>query len=398
MDTITKQINLIKNFNLYYQKLDVIIPSQLNDIEGAYSMSFNINNQQLIKQKYSSADFLTSILLINNFLELKQNTNFVFIGVNPRYEASALNVLLTQIKEDNATNMFVFGVADSYYYNYKHEGNSLLDFKNLLEGKKSMLNLINTSKNTKILVNETLYNYLNSDSINNYNKIFYFLYNKLYNYPGFINNSVGSLVNYWKGFLENGNLNIINKNFLKLSNVAINYDSNIKNVSNKFSHISYLPLNMKSNILLGKPTLYEKGGLIFNIEGHVQKINKSISNFLNQNILEKDLFLSQIFYILNKEFKKYRTLFTPLKKNNIYYNILNSRINTINLFYYEKRLNIYSTNDLLFIQNIKFTRQFITQSFFKKLIYNFYTTDEIIKHSKTMLGCSYFQRDFNNFI
>lgn len=132
-------------------------------------------------------------------------------------------------------------------------------------------------------------------------------------------------------------------------------------------------------------THYEKNGHVINIEGRIQKSNKSTTPPKNARDSE-DFFKALIKLEAHffEDSKKYIDYFT---NKNLYKEIPNlNKLNTITNDFDFNYLDIKESQNRVYLTN------------FKPLVTDFYMTDSLSKNSQVMAECSLFLTNRSNFI
>lgn len=392
---LNKRQNFIGNFGNILSLEEVFYFKQFLNQYGIRKFFFNNkinqwNNDLPLFYQFNS--------YINN---IEKSDLILLIGLNPRKEASMLNLKIR--KHFFNTNVLVSSIGPFINSTFPilHLGNSLKTLIQILEGKNTFCKVLRKSKNPLILVGFSSFSErIDSFSIQNslnflIKKTIIFLKNfnglnivhqnfsqvhacelgldstQIYNSYYFFKKSLkkNNFYDQNKNILKFINLNISDLNLLKNSNIFLTLNTHISTTNNNTDFI--FPLN----------GFFEREGSFLNTEGVLQKAFKVKTSYkLSRN--SEDFFKALVHLdsnektFISKSFtKKSLQLELPFLENNI-----TRKKFSINY------LNCYNNGLNLKISPIKNT------------ITNFYMTDNISKNSKIMAECSLFLKDNTNFI
>lgn len=403
---LTYNLN-IKQYMIRNQCYSFINNESLGDLESTFYSNLNYNSNMIVSSisrmnHYFNFDLMQDWFLNNSFTELNNYDTFLYCGLNLRYEASALNIKITQLNDEKQLNIFHLGVYNDMYYKIQHTGNHNKEWISLLEGKHYSSKGLRTKNSIKIL---------NGISFLRNKKSLTYLGTQLFTMSGFISNSIGFLSYIYLGHFKKYSMwnTILQNNFSNYFDNIINIDSDESNFNvnaiNLSSHRS------KKNYLnqLNKLTLYESGGISLNIEGRLQQITKSTSYIYTEFVQEKDFYFNKFFFTWENLLLQYpvglfkhNKFFSFISKDlfnleHILFNFLDESLNLINMFYFEKRLNVQSKTFIYLNTYRTLYYSYIPYIYFNETINNYYLTDHLSKNSSTMLNCSFFQYTNLNF-
>ena len=390
-NTIIKDFSNDFEKKILDKKLFVVNNGHIVSIEDFFFFSlflnqYGINNFLINDYLYNINTDLPAFYRFNSQIKnIEESDLILLIGINPRYEASMLNLKIRKHFFNKNVSVNLIGSYIDLTYPINHLGNSTKTLLNIVEGKNDFCIKLRKSKNPLIIVGSEIA--LRADSLTIQNlvrilskKSFLLFKNKLnLNYVhsnlAQSNSSELGLTSNAKSIVYLFNKYKINKEFYMINN-------NI-NELNKFEKMSYCSLNthrfekdVLNKYLFPIDSFYEKNSINFNIEGVLQKGFKS----------KTQLQLSKSMNILTNNIDKI------IKKNNN----LNLQL-SLEKFGNSAKFLKYNlpgkTQKFLNIFKIQENSNKLNFSKFKPIISNFYMTDNITKNSKIMSNCTLFLKD-----
>lgn len=393
-------INLKENlYKKEAQKINALF-GNLADLESLYFLFQFLNELGSSNIQYSNNLYrlnidIPSFYKFNSTIKNIENSDLILlIGVNPRFEASMVNLRIRKQYMKHNIDIGLIGSPVDLTYSYKHLGTSTKTLIKIAEGQHLFCKQLKKAKNPLIICGSEFLQRSDSEAIINITR---FLAKNLQshlndeNNYNFLISSVGLLNSCELGIKPGirSDLNLLNKkNYLIDLLYLMNLDTidNNKWISFKdpkvrtkvFVQDSHLndQIIKYADFLLPAKTAYEKNAFFSNIEGRIQKSHKVTSSFQNSRdsasifqAIAKTLDLTKI---NNHNFSK-----QSLLKDNPFI----------------KNLNTISSNFDFNYLNIKESKNKINISKFLPLINNFYMTDNISKNSQLMSECSLFLKD-----
>ena len=379
--------NLSKNSNI----LGIIGPN--NDIESIYFLNKILklagsNNIQVGDTfSYYNVDAPCFYQFNSTLRSIDESDAILLIGINPRYEASMLNVRIRKQYMQKQIPIGLIGAPVDLTYPVHHLGSSTKTLINITEGRNFFCKYLRNAKKPLIIVGNEINKRKDSKALLN---LIYFLSKKsilnlkTFNGLNFVHPNISQINacelgiapgknsplhkgvnnNYDFSFLLN--TNGVNKNILNKKNKI--YSFNTHKLEENSENVSYqIPITGH----------YEKDSFVINTEGTVQKAFKSVSPFKDARNSE------DIFKVIGKFNNKVST-FTS--KNLI------KEVPFLNSFNH-KREKFYFN----FLNKNEFKNK-IYLSNFKNAVDNFYMTDLVTKNSQVMAECSLFLKNKTNFI
>ncbi len=397
--------NIVKN--LKYNKSQKIagIFDNLSDMESIYFLFQFLNELGSNNIQYSNNLFEINvdIPLFYEFntkiKQIEESDLILLVGVNPRTEASMVNV---RIRKQFMKHNIVVGLVGSpvdLTYPYLHLGLSTKTLIKIGEGKHPFCKKLRQSKKPLIIYgteflqrrdNNALMNlvrfiaknvFANTPTENNLNL--------LHSSVGFINQCSLGITPGTRSSLYLSNYNNPKFDLLFLMNINTFNDKKWINFNTKlertkvFLQDSHITNAYKhADFILPTVTAYEKNALFVNTEGLIQKTYQATSSF------EQTRSSTNIF----KAAAQALNLCEPKKTHNFTsYSFLNENP-------YATQVNKYSTAFNLNFLNYKESKNKIFLTGFMPLIKNFYLSDTISKNSVTMAECSLFLNTRINYI
>lgn len=422
---------ILRNF---YKKQDSYWGEILEKIHDNISFNFaNKKNKDLknIMGLVGSINNIETIFFFNQFLKLLGSNNFqcepilskfnldapffykfnssiknideadliLLVGTNPRFEASMVNTRIKKQVLKTNIKVGLIGVPADLTYPIKHLGISPKILIEIAEGRHNFCKDLRAAKNPLIIVGSEIYKRKDAGAITN---VIRFIAKKsflnLKNFKGLnilqsnISQMAACEIGAQPGIRSTLHLN--NSKDKEIDTLfLINTDTikkedwlSKKTETTVISHNTHKNSNDGfSDFIMPATTHYEKNGHVVNIEGRIQKSNKSTTPPKNARDSE-DFFKALIkleAYFFNDS-KKYVDYFT---NKNLYKEIPNlNKLNTIINDFNFNYLNINESQNKVYLTN------------FKPLVTDFYMTDSLSKNSQVMAECSLFLTNRSNFI
>ena len=395
-------LNIPSKFYLNQYKKIIGLTGSLSDVNSIYYFfqflnHLGSNNLQCEEDPlFLNIDIPLFYQFNSQIKGIEEGDTFLLVGVNPRYEASMINVRLRKqyMKED--ITIALVGNPVDLTYPYLHLGSSTKTLIEITEGRHSFCKKLRSAKkpivifgteflkrkDSKALINLTRtlgrYSIL---QLNNYNG-----YNTLHSNISQIN---ACELGAFPGTRSTLYVNSIKKKkrdiLYLLETENINFNKWITKEQNKpltkvilqSSH----KLNDLSNVdfLIPSTAPFEKQSLTLNTEGYVQQAAKAVSAYG----ISKDSM---------KIFKGFSILFELQKKA--------SNFSKAQLYYENPKLKaVNHASKNLNLKFLKFSEPSnkIYLSIFLPLVNNFYMTDIISKNSSVMSECSILLNKKSNF-
>ena len=365
---------------------ELFIFSQFLKIYGVNNILFNNNSLYNINTDFPGFYQYNSLLK-----NVEESDLILLIGINPRIEASMLNLKLRKHFFNKNVSINLIGTYVDLTYPVIHLGNSIKTLINIVEGKNSFCKQLRKAKNPLIIVGSEFALRLDAGLIQN---LIRFLTKKsillLKNQIGlnFVHSNITqahfcelgiSLNSKSKSFLIAKKNKNISKNDLIIANNISDISTKIHNNNffcslntHRFENDSLFEYKLPIN------SFYERDSLNVNVEGVVQKGFKSKTPLVfarnSEDILKALIVIDH--NLKNKKnylTKKWLFIEAPFLKNK---NIFRKNFN-FDFF------NLLENNTKNYLSN------------FKPLINNFYMTDN--KNSKLMAECTLFLNTKTNF-
>jgi len=334
----------------------------------------------------------TSFFTLNRSLESYEKLTALFmIGTNPRYEASLLNTILRKQQNFRGVPFVSVGSYSSLKMKQNHGGNSLASLATFVEGRKTSLNSFYLIQGSSILVGYDNFKLNAGLMIQNMSRFLgkkFFAKTKQGERLGILHSNVTTLNMAMLG-LNVGVRSPFNSILIEDKNIAVllALSSDGLNANQWLSTSRYTTViglsthkdsNLKADYMVPVRSLYEKEGLLYNIEGRLRKFYKVVTGLKTARTIEA-FFLA----LANKTFsnKNFLTYMWSLK-------------NEINIAKVLERDPVsFNINPYNVVESCDYTE--IVP--FAPSITNFYMTDVISKHSSTMGECSLFLNKNTNF-
>ena len=363
--------------------------SQFLKTYGINNILFNNNTLYNINTDFPGFYQYNSLLK-----NVEESDLILLIGINPRIEASMLNLKLRKHFFNKNVSINLIGTYADLTYPINHLGNSIKTLINIVEGKNSFCKQLRKAKNPLIIVGSEFALRLDAKLIQN---LIRFLSKKsivvFKNFIGlnFVHSNItqshfcelGLSVNAKsKSYLISSKKQAISQNDLLIANNLTEISKKIFKNNNFFCSLNTHRFENDQLFEYNLPinSFYERDSLNINVEGVVQKGFKSKTPLISARNSE-DIFKALI--SLDTNVKNKKNYFTKkwLVTEAPFLNNKNS---------FRKKFNFDFFN---LIENS--SRSYLSN--FKPLINNFYMTDNITKNSKIMAECTLFLNNKTNF-
>lgn len=396
---ISKLSSLLKVYSFEYgpSKVGLLTSSNI-DLETTYALRNFSNNYGfsflgIDKALKINMDNPLNYRFQNSISDFEKTDFCLFIGTNPRFEASTLNLRLRKIfRKGNASFASIGGnFASTFPINFL--GLSPKTLVSIAEGKHPVCKSLAQAENPKIILGSKLLErtdgFVIQDLLNGLVSSFYTIFNKKLsvNLLHTESNTVGAF--------ELGIRSFVKSDLAKckiLYTVGIDkpsfFDNNIKTTSSSvlIMQSSHGDKNTnRADLVLPSYTFVEKTGIYYNTEGRPQKTQRAL---IGPNLSREDWKIFRIlFHSLDKLalFETKSQLITEMSKilpssyfANSWFDT-NSSINRPTLFEFGSKNvgKIYKTSFKLFIED-------------------FYMTSNLCQSSKTMAKASELLRSYSN--
>jgi NADH-quinone oxidoreductase chain G len=327
------------------------------------------------------------------FVQIEHCDFLTLFYTNPRFDSALLNIKVRKQFFNKEILIAYCGAFQEFTYPVYHLGQSFKNIIKLTEGKHKLTQKFRQSQFPLIIIGNEVGSRVDSNAVQALflffaKKCFLFLnkfngYNILHGHPSFSNFSdLGIALNTYSPLYKlqsqktvinefNWILNNNEKFLFKPYSVFCNLQSFNKNL---------FVTNNNRTIIIPTNTVYERGGLLSNTEGFIQKAYKSISPLPNSRNSE-DFFKSLI--LLHKQtLKNSWTTKALIFENPFLYNILQKRKHFMYNFKLQKN---FSRKIFFILQNQQVTLK------------QFFMLDPISKNSKVMAECNLFLNQNTNF-
>ena len=364
---------------------------------------YNFKNSLKINQ----FDFGNDFVGVSKYSELKNYEEFLFLGFNPRFDSSLLNICFARLKENNDIKFSSIGPAFENFFSVKHQGNHGKSFLNILEGRSIKNYSQRFERFTKIFYGLGLTSILSKTSV-----ISNFLNSKYYENPLFISSEMGLLHyleifrgSYIQNFLQeesfektltqklqyNFDIQFPKKNLTK---VIDKYDFEVHESNFDYKNVSQINIKFPLN------SFYEQSSWALNIFGDIQSTQQSMNILVSKanTISEWLLSVSTLALDWSRYFNKLFIRGKKSKKRIAVYNFLKDFKNPFiynNLFTYNIFWSLYNTNKQEIAHKFKkisfkdYSLIKMQNAPFEVNIYNFYTSSKLSRYSTTMVKLSY---------
>ncbi|AGI48893.1 NADH dehydrogenase subunit 11 (mitochondrion) [Nannochloropsis oceanica] len=397
--TVSKLSSLLKVYSFEYgpSKVGFLASSNL-DLETIYvlrnfSHNYGFSFLGIDKTLKINIDNTTNYKFQNNISEFEKTDFCLFIGTNPRFEASTLNLRLRKIFRKGNTSFASIGGNFSSTFPINFLGLSPKTLVSIAEGKHPICKSLAQAKNPTIILGSKLCErndgFAIQDLIKELVHSFYTIFDKklAVNLLHTEANTVGSF--------ELGIKSFVKSDLAKckiLYTVGIDepsfFDNNLKTNSSSvlIMQSSHGDKNTnKADFVLPSYTFVEKTGIYYNTEGRPQKTQRAL---IGPNLSREDWKIFQIlFYSLDKlsSFETKSQLITEMSK------ILPSSYFANSWF----RADFRTGQPTLFEFGSKNLGK-IYKTSFKLFIEDFYMTSNLCQSSKIMAKASNLLRSYSN--
>ena len=356
---------------------DMLSMETINSLKE-FVKKLNIPNYEFRdKPFYLNSDNKMNYIFNSSIKGIDESDCIVLIGANPRHEATMLNARIRKAFVAKKIPIISFGDPGDLTYDYTNVGNSTEDIKKLLNKENEASKIILNSKKPIVIIGESALELESGKFI-------------LQNIKKFLkeNNFINDNWNAFNVLLQNASsVGAIDLGFFEKDN-SFNFFKKLKN--NEFKLLYFVGSDnldfVKSNefiiyqgshgdrmaqiadVILPSPAYTEQNGLFINLEGRLQKSNKST---YPPGLSKED-------------WKIFNLILNNLKLDEKFKNFVGLRTDTIS------KIKNHSDYDLLPKKNIK-DLKFDTASFTNETIYvkeiDYYFSNSIARSSKTMSDC-----------
>ena len=356
---------------------DMLSMETINSLKE-FAKKLSIPNYEFREKPfYLNSDNKMNYIFNSSIKGIEESDCIVLIGTNPRHEATMLNARIRKAFVAKKIPIISFGDPGDLTYDYTNAGNSTEDIKKLLNKENETSKILLNSKKPIVIIGESALELESAKFILQGIK-------KLLKENNFINDnwnafnvllqnasSVGAID---LGFFEKDNsFNFFNK--LKNNEFKLLYLVGSDNLdfvkSNEFiiyqgSHGDRMA--QIADVILPSPAYTEQNGLFINLEGRLQKSNKSTYPPGSSK----------------EDWKIFNLILNNLKEDEKFKNFVELRTDTIS------KIKNHTDFDLLpkkTIQDLKFeTGSFINEPIYVNEI-DYYFSNSIARSSKTMSDC-----------
>jgi NADH dehydrogenase (ubiquinone) Fe-S protein 1 len=396
--------NLVKN--LKYNKIRQIggLFGSLSDMESIYYLFQFLNELGSNSIQYSNNLFKINvdIPLFYEFntkiKQIEESDLILLIGVNPRLEASMVNVRIRKQYMRHNITVGLVGSPVDLTYPYLHLGTTTKTLIQIGEGKHPFCKQLRQAKRPLIIYGTEFLQRRDSGALVNIIRFIaknIFAHSSQENNLNLLHSSVGLMNQCSLGinpgirsklYLNNNKSNFDTLFLLNINDLNNNKWINFKNKLERttvFLQDSHITNAYKyADFILPTSTAYEKSAYFTNTEGLVQKTYQATTNF--ENTRNSVNVLKAAAQTLN--------LCEPKKTHNFTsYAFFNENP-------YASQLNKYNKSFNMNYLNYKESQNKIYLSGFLPLVKNFYLTDSISNNSITMAECSLFLSTRINFL
>ena len=356
---------------------DMLSMETINSLKE-FAKKLSIPNYEFREKPfYLNSDNKMNYIFNSSIKGIEESDCIVLIGTNPRHEATMLNARIRKAFVAKKIPIISFGDPGDLTYDYTNAGNSTEDIKKLLNKENETSKILLNSKKPIVIIGESALELESAKFILQGIK-------KLLKENNFINDnwnafnvllqnasSVGAID---LGFFEKDNsFNFFNK--LKNNEFKLLYLVGSDNLdfvkSNEFiiyqgSHGDRMA--QIADVILPSPAYTEQNGLFINLEGRLQKSNKSTYPPGSSK----------------EDWKIFNLILNNLEEDEKFKNFVELRTDTIS------KIKNHTDFDLLpkkTIQDLKFeTGSFINEPIYVNEI-DYYFSNSIARSSKTMSDC-----------
>ena len=356
---------------------DMLSMETINSLKE-FAKKLSIPNYEFREKPfYLNSDNKMNYIFNSSIKGIEESDCIVLIGTNPRHEATMLNARIRKAFVAKKIPIISFGDPGDLTYDYTNAGNSTEDIKKLLNKENETSKILLNSKKPIVIIGESALELESAKFILQGIK-------KLLKENNFINDN-------WNAFnvlLQNASsVGAIDLGFFEKDN-SFNFFNKLKN--NEFKLLYFVGSDnldfVKSNefiiyqgshgdrmaqiadVILPSPAYTEQNGLFINLEGRLQKSNKSTYPPGSSK----------------EDWKIFNLILNNLKEDEKFKNFMELRTDTIS------KIKNHTDFDFLpkkTIQDLKFeTGSFINEPIYVNEI-DYYFSNSIARSSKTMSDC-----------
>ena len=356
---------------------DMLSMETINSLKE-FAKKLSIPNYEFREKPfYLNSDNKMNYIFNSSIKGIEESDCIVLIGTNPRHEATMLNARIRKAFVAKKIPIISFGDPGDLTYDYTNAGNSTEDIKKLLNKENETSKILLNSKKPIVIIGESALELESArfilQGIKKFLKENNFINDNWNAFNVLLQNasSVGAID---LGFFEKDNsFNFFNK--LKNNEFKLLYFVGSDNLdfvkSNEFiiyqgSHGDRMA--QIADVILPSPAYTEQNGLFINLEGRLQKSNKSTYPPGSSK----------------EDWKIFNLILNNLKEDEKFKNFVELRTDTIS------KIKNHTDFDLLpkkTIQDLKFeTGSFINEPIYVNEI-DYYFSNSIARSSKTMSDC-----------
>ena len=356
---------------------DMLSMETINSLKE-FAKKLSIPNYEFREKPfYLNSDNKMNYIFNSSIKGIEESDCIVLIGTNPRHEATMLNARIRKAFVAKKIPIISFGDPGDLTYDYTNAGNSTEDIKKLLNKENETSKILLNSKKPIVIIGESALELESAkfilQGIKKFLKENNFI-NENWNAFNVLLQNASSVGAIDLGFFEKDNsFNFFNK--LKNNEFKLLYFIGSDNLdfikSNEFiiyqgSHGDRMA--QIADVILPSPAYTEQNGLFINLEGRLQKSNKSTYPPGSSK----------------EDWKIFNLILNNLKEDEKFKNFVELRTDTIS------KIKNHTDFDLLpkkTIQDLKFeTGSFINEPIYVNEI-DYYFSNSIARSSKTMSDC-----------
>ena len=356
---------------------DMLSMETINSLKE-FAKKLSIPNYEFREKPfYLNSDNKMNYIFNSSIKGIEESDCIVLIGTNPRHEATMLNARIRKAFVAKKIPIISFGDPGDLTYDYTNAGNTTEDIKKLLNKENETSKILLNSKKPIVIIGESALELESAkfilQGIKKFLKENNFI-NENWNAFNVLLQNASSVGAIDLGFFEKDNsFNFFNK--LKNNEFKLLYFVGSDNLdfvkSNEFiiyqgSHGDRMA--QIADVILPSPAYTEQNGLFINLEGRLQKSNKSTYPPGSSK----------------EDWKIFNLILNNLKEDEKFKNFVELRTDTIS------KIKNHTDFDLLpkkTIQDLKFeTGSFINEPIYVNEI-DYYFSNSIARSSKTMSDC-----------
>ena len=356
---------------------DMLSMETINSLKE-FAKKLSIPNYEFREKPfYLNSDNKMNYIFNSSIKGIEESDCIVLIGTNPRHEATMLNARIRKAFVAKKIPIISFGDPGDLTYDYINAGNSTEDIKKLLNKENETSKILLNSKKPIIIIGESALELESAkfilQGIKKFLKENNFI-NENWNAFNVLLQNASSVGAIDLGFFEKDNsFNFFNK--LKNNEFKLLYFVGSDNLdfvkSNEFiiyqgSHGDRMA--QIADVILPSPAYTEQNGLFINLEGRLQKSNKSTYPPGSSK----------------EDWKIFNLILNNLKEDEKFKNFVELRTDTIS------KIKNHTDFDLLPNKTIK-DLKFESGSLINEPIYvneiDYYFSNSIARSSKTMSDC-----------